>query len=301
VLPVKYFGEELVLYRTEGGAPHLTGAFCPHMGASLAKGKVAGEELECPYHGFRFDGEGKCVRAYGKSVPRKAKLDTWPIREHNGFIFAWYHPDRAAPEWEIPVLPGHEEGWTGFRTYTRRLASHPQETSENSVDVGHFVHLHTFEDAWYEGGVDVEDHVLKGRYGLRYGLPVLGSVTASFNVEVHGLGYSLVRITLPKYGAQMHLLVLSSPVDAENIVFRTAVAVKNWGPRAWTYFIREATALGVAREIGQDAPIWESKRYLERPMLAEGDGPIADYRRYCKQFYPTHSASGTTKLPVVAA
>lgn len=301
VVPVKYFGEQLILYRTKSGRAHLTSAYCPHMGAHLARGKVAGENLQCPFHGFQFAGDGRCVRAYGQSVPRKARLDTWPIREHNGFIFAWYHPERIEPEWEVPVLPGPREGWTTFRTRTRKIASHPQETSENSVDVGHFLHLHTFTDAWYEGDLDIQGHLLKGAYGLKYALPGVEPITALFNVEVHGLGYSLVRIHVPRFGAKMNLLVLSSPVDAENIIFRTSLAAKNWGPRPWTYFIREVTSLGVAREISQDAPIWESKRYVDRPILAEGDGPIAEYRRYCKQFYPEPADAKTAKLPVVAA
>ena len=296
---VKYFGEELVLYRTESGDAHLVDAYCPHLGAHLGRGRVEGENLRCAFHGFQFGADGRCVRAYGKSVPRKARLGTWPIREHNGFIFAWYHPEGIEPAWEIPVLPGLEEGWTGFRTTTRKVASHPQETSENSVDAGHFVQLHTFTDAWYEGDLDVEGHLLKGAYGLKYKLPLMEPLTALFNVEVHGLGYSLVRITVPRFDHKMNLLVLSSPVDAENIVFRTAVASRNWGPRPWTYFIRLATCMGVDREIDQDAPIWESKRYVERPMLAEGDGPIAEYRRYCKQFYLLPAR--TAKLPVVAA
>ena len=245
-----------------------------------------------------FSSEGT-VAAYTpteKSVPRKAKLDTRHIREHNGFIFAWYHPDGGAPTWEVPLLPGPEEGWTNFRTDTRSIASHPQETSENSVDVGHFVQLHTFTDAWYEGSLEIEGHLLKGAYGLKYALPVIKSVTALFNVEVHGLGYSLVRIRVPRFGAQMHLLVLSSPVDAENIILRTSLAAKNMKSRALTYLLREAAALGIAKEISQDAPIWESKRYVEKPILAEGDGPIAEYRRYCKQFYP-QSLVGTFSTP----
>ncbi|HSN82349.1 MAG TPA: Rieske 2Fe-2S domain-containing protein [Polyangiales bacterium] len=300
VLAVKYFGQELVLYRTESGEARLTDAYCPHMGAYLGTASVQGENLRCPFHGFEFGGDGRCVRAYGKSVPRKAKLETWAVREHNGFIFAWYHPERTEPEWEIPVLPGPGEGWTSFRTRRRELASHPQETSENSVDVGHFLHLHNFTDAWYEGDLDIQGHLLKGAYGLKYRLPGVDPLTALFNVEVHGLGYSLVRIRVPRFDAEINLLVLSSPVDADNIVFRTSVAMKKWGPSALTHLIRELASLGVAREISQDAPIWEAKRYVEKPVLAEGDGPIAEYRRYCKQFYP-EQAVRTAKLPVVAA
>lgn len=305
VLPVKYFGEELILYRTESGEAHLTGAYCPHMGAHLAKGTVQGEHLQCPFHGFQFGGDGRCVRAYGKSVPRKAKLDTWPIREHNGYIFAWYHPNRTAPEWEIPVLPGPAEGWSEFRTRAIEVSSHPQETSENSVDVGHFVQLHGFGDAWYDGELDIEGHLLKGAYGIQYMLPGKVPLKAQFKVEVHGLGYSLVRVSLPRFDAEINLLVLSSPVDEENIILRTAAAVKNWGPSVWTHFVREAASIGLNREVGQDAPVWETKRYLERPILAEGDGPIAEYRRYCKQFYPARpqaqEVSKASKLPVVAA
>ena len=301
VVPVKYFGEELILYRTESGEAHLTGAYCPHMGAHLAKGTVQGENLKCPFHGFQFGGDGRCVHAYGKSVPRKAKLDTWPIREHNGYIFAWYHPERTQPEWDIPVLPGPEEGWTTFRTRAIQVSSHPQETSENSVDVGHFVQLHGFGDAWYEGDLEIQGHLLKGAYGIKYMLAGKIPLLAKFNVEVHGLGYSLVRVTLPRFDAEINLLVLSTPIDAENIILRTSAATKSWGPRAWTYFVREAASFGLNREVGQDAPVWETKRYLDKPLLAEGDGPIAEYRRYCKQFYPQRAEAKTAKLPVVAA
>ena len=302
VLPVKYFGEELILYRTESGEAHLTGAYCPHMGAHLAKGTVVGENLQCPFHGFQFAGDGRCVHAYGKSVPRKAKLDTWPIREHNGYIFAWYHPAGTGPEWEIPVLPGPAEGWSAFRTRAIEVSSHPQETSENSVDVGHFKLLHGFGDAWYEGELDIQGHLLKGAYGIQYIIPHTKlSLIAKFNVEVHGLGYSLVRVRVERFDAEINLLVLSSPVDNGNIILRTAASVRNWGPSLLTNLIREAASMGLNREVGQDAPVWETKRYLERPMLAEGDGPIAEYRRYCKQFYPQTAESRATKLPVVAA
>ena len=302
VIPVKYFGEELILYRTESGEAHLTGAYCPHMGAHLAKATIEGDNLQCPFHGFQFAGDGRCVHAYGKSIPRKAKLDTWHVREQNGYIFAWYHPERIAPEWTIPALPGPEEGWTSFRTRAFEVSSHPQETSENSVDVGHFVQLHGFGDAWYEGDLDIQGHLLKGAYGIKYQPlgPRLG-FEAKFNVEVHGLGYSLVRVTVPRFDAHVNLLVLSTPIDAENIVLRTAASVKNWGPSLFTKFVREAASVGLNREVGQDAPIWETKRYLDKPVLAEGDGPIGEYRRYCKQFYPQRAALSPAKLPVVAA
>jgi nitrite reductase/ring-hydroxylating ferredoxin subunit len=301
VQTVKYFGEELILYRTESGEARLTDAYCPHLGAHLGAGRVEGENIRCAFHGFEFGGDGRCVRtAYGKAVPRKAKLGTWNVREHNGFIFAWYHPDGKQPEWDIPVLPGPTEGWSSFRTRKIEVKSHPQETSENSVDVGHFVEVHGFGGAWYEGDLDVQGHLLKGAYGIKYLIGGKVPVIAKFNVEVHGLGYSLVRVTLPRFEAEINLLVLSSPVDQDNIILRTAASAKRLGPLPVTLLVRELASMGLNREVGQDAPIWEAKRYIERPILAEGDGPIGEYRRYCKQFY-VEPAAKTTQLPVVAA
>jgi phenylpropionate dioxygenase-like ring-hydroxylating dioxygenase large terminal subunit len=185
VVPVKYFGEELIVYRTESGEARLTDAYCPHMGAHLGTGKVLGENLQCPFHGFEFGGDGRCVRtSYGKAVPRKAKLVTWPIREHNGYVFAWYHPEGKQADWEVPVLPGPADGWTRFRTRKIAVESHPQETSENSVDVGHFVYLHGFGDAWYEGDLDIQGHLLKGAYGIKYLIGSKVPLLAKFNVEV---------------------------------------------------------------------------------------------------------------------
>ena len=301
VVPVKYFGEELVLYRTESGEARLTDAYCPHMGAHLGSGKVQGENLRCAFHGFEFGGDGRCVRTgYGKAVPRKAKLGTWPVREHNGYIFAWYHPEGKQPDWEVPVLPGPAEGWTNFSTRAMEISSHPQETSENSVDIGHFVQVHGFGGAWTEGDLEIDGHLLKGAYGIKYPLGKKISFVAKFRVEVHGLGYSLVRVHVERFGIELNLLVLSSPVEHGKIILRTASSVKHVGPRPVAHLIRAAATWGLNREVGQDAPIWEAKRYVERPILAEGDGPIAEYRRYCKQFYVQQSAV-TARLPVVAA
>ena len=107
-------------------------------------------------------------------------------------------------------------------------------------------------------------------------------------------------MNVDRFGIEINLLVLSSPVDDGNIILRTSASAKNWGPPPVAHLIRRAASWGLNREVGQDAPIWESKRYVERPILAEGDGPIAEYRRYCKQFYEQQSTV-PAKLPVVAA
>ncbi|MFT5481921.1 MAG: phenylpropionate dioxygenase-like ring-hydroxylating dioxygenase large terminal subunit, partial [Halieaceae bacterium] len=56
------FERELALFRTRSGAIALTDAFCPHLGAHLGvEGRVVGESIRCPFHGWRFDTAGQCV------------------------------------------------------------------------------------------------------------------------------------------------------------------------------------------------------------------------------------------------
>src|SRR5678816_2673898 len=62
VLPVEYFGKQMVLFRGEDGVPRLLDRYCAHLGASLAHGsKVIGNTIECPFHAWRYDGSGQCV------------------------------------------------------------------------------------------------------------------------------------------------------------------------------------------------------------------------------------------------
>ena len=64
VKPLHYFGEELVLFRTRSGQARVLDAFCAHLGAHLGHGgRVMGETLRCPFHGWQYDGaSGRCPR-----------------------------------------------------------------------------------------------------------------------------------------------------------------------------------------------------------------------------------------------
>ena len=104
VKPLKYFGKDLVLYRTESGEAVLLDAHCPHLGAHLGHGgKVKGENIECPFHAWQFSTEGKCVNVpYAKHQPRKAEIPCWHVKVVAGLVMAWHEPNGAAPMWEIP-------------------------------------------------------------------------------------------------------------------------------------------------------------------------------------------------------
>ena len=62
VMPLRYFGRDLVLFRTETGEARVLDAFCPHLGAHLGHGgKVCGQSIRCPFHAWEFNGAGQCL------------------------------------------------------------------------------------------------------------------------------------------------------------------------------------------------------------------------------------------------
>jgi phenylpropionate dioxygenase-like ring-hydroxylating dioxygenase large terminal subunit len=62
VIPLRYFDQDLVLFRTAAGDPVLLDAYCPHLGAHLGHGgQVEDSSIRCPFHGWRFSRQGQCV------------------------------------------------------------------------------------------------------------------------------------------------------------------------------------------------------------------------------------------------
>lgn len=284
----RYFDRDLVLYRTESGRAVLSDAACPHMGAHLARGRVEGELLRCPFHGFCFDGDGSCVSTpYGQGPPRAARLRTWQLEERNGLVLAWWDANDKPPEWGVPELD-----LTGFNDLIFRLyevESHPQETTENSIDYGHFTSVHNFVHAEMTREVETQGAHLQSGYAIEaslksVGLP-FGSIRIEFDVDVWGLGYSLVQAEVESLGLQGRLFVLPTPVDGEHLHLRLACNTKHRSALLGR-IMRRLFHRGFCAEVEEDIPVWRTKQYLERPALAAGDGPLAEYRRWASQFYP---------------
>ena len=289
VIPLHYFGRELVLFRGEGGQARVFDAYCPHLGAHLGYGgTVVGDSIRCPFHAWRFDGEGRCVEIpYAKRIPPAAAVRRWPMLERNGMILVYHDPRGLEPEYEIPELPevGSPE-WTPLEFRRWKIRTHNQEMGENQVDAAHFRFVHGTLTV-PEMTAEAEGPLMKVTGVSKMGTPK-GEVTGTIASSSWGFGISTVRFA----GIVDTLLIAAvTPIDAEYVDVRFAFTVKKLGTEAATAGVGRALIEDIEKQMSEDTPIWEHKTYHERPVLCDGDGPIALYRRWCRQFYLPEEAS----------
>ena len=90
-LQVDNFPTQMVVWRGEDSVLRGLDLYCKHMGASLACGEVEGNSIRCPFHNWRWAGEGHCDEIpYAKNIPSKALTRAWEIDEIDGEIYAWF-------------------------------------------------------------------------------------------------------------------------------------------------------------------------------------------------------------------
>lgn len=315
VITRKLANQDVVLYRSQSGVPSAVDAICPHLGAHLGiGGTVEGDQIRCPFHGFKFDQQGRCTETgYGTPPPPKARLKVWPLIERNGILFVYYDSENRRPTWEPPQLD--QDGWTKLRYSTFNLRDHPQETVENGLDIGHFGIVHGYRNVQILRDLVTDGPYFSTAYAAERDLPVLGRFGASMRFEmdmhIYGLGCSIVQVSIPRFDIVTRLFVLAVPISDERINLSFALSMRemrNLGrispllkplPKK---LVTTLTHILIHRSLIQDAhqdfDIWQNKRYLHPPALAEGDGPIGRYRIWARQFY---NAEGVAMLTGKAA
>jgi phenylpropionate dioxygenase-like ring-hydroxylating dioxygenase large terminal subunit len=137
-------GEPLVLFRDTAGKPHALRDRCAHRGMPLSCGRVIEDCIECPYHGWRYDGAG-AVRAVpalceGEPLPQPKTMRAYPVVERDEHLWVWLGEDEPAePPFHFPRCG--EPSWSTFFLHTRFEA--PVEAClENFLDVPHTLLVH---------------------------------------------------------------------------------------------------------------------------------------------------------------
>lgn len=288
ILTRRYFDRELVVFRTASGAAGVLDAYCPHLGAHLGVGgRVEGESLRCPFHAWAFGVDGACrAIPYAKRIPPNARARAFEVVERNGFVFAWWDAEGRAPWFEVPaVAEATSADWSSPQRFEWVVRAHGQELAENAVDRAHFRYVH--------GTLNVPDTKVEGDGPVRRAYQPVelktprGEVRGAIDSKTFGMGFAATRFT----GICETLeLATTTPVDAGTVHVRYAFLQPRVDGRDPVGGVAAAIIRDIVKQMDEDVPIWENKIYRANPMLCDGDGPIPEFRRWCRQFYPKESA-----------
>jgi phenylpropionate dioxygenase-like ring-hydroxylating dioxygenase large terminal subunit len=147
IVGVLRMGERMVLWRDAQGKIVCQADHCPHRGVALSVGCLKGDTIQCPFHGFAYDANGKCtyVPANGKASepPKALQVATYLTHEEHGYIYIWW----GDPQPEYPPIPWFDDLDTSFTTsdFKDIWNAHYSRVIENQLDVFHlpFVHATT--------------------------------------------------------------------------------------------------------------------------------------------------------------
>lgn len=295
-LPLHYFGKDMVLFRTEAGAAQVLDAYCPHMGAHLGYGirdhasggaQVVGDSIVCPFHGWAFNGEGQCTDVpYAKNLPprvarKEQVIGTWPVRELNQIIWVWYHPEGAAPLFEPLEVPEASDGdWAERKSFSWVIDTHMQEIGENGVDAAHFLFVHGTAEIPPSPKFTWEDYRRGALLETRMHTP-RGTVEGAIDTLSVGPGQSVIRFT----GIFETVLMANlTPIAPDQTIANYSFLQRKVDGKQPTGGVADAIVNDIRQQMEEDLIIWKRKRYYERPMLCDGDGPFTKFRNWYSQF-----------------
>jgi vanillate O-demethylase monooxygenase subunit len=140
---VRLLGEDLVVWRDSKGQPHVLRDLCIHRGTALSLGRVVGDRLMCPYHGWQYGSDGVCKAIPQLEdptrVPGKARVDAFRCEERLGLLWV----AMGEPRWDVPDIPEFDDSdWTLVQAGPYSWNADASRQLENFTDFGHFPWVH---------------------------------------------------------------------------------------------------------------------------------------------------------------
>lgn len=303
VVEVQAVGKVFAVYRGENGVAAVLDAYCVHLGANMAVGgKVVGNCLECPFHKWQFNGDGKVTHIpYADKIPEVAKTQAWPTREYYGHICVYYDAEGREPPYELDPYPQIDSGQFVYRGVHRETVSmHIQEFAENAVDYMHFDPLHgRMQIPWT--GIEIPWITIKhtarweldedpAREHVSYFLDhavllfrgkEMPSTQADAKITFMGPGSVVTfHFQIPELG-DIIMFQTHTPTEPCRLNVQFYWYADKRIPRVLVWYV-------VGNWIAQwrnDIFVWENKVYKPKPVLVRGDGPVPKLRRWYSQFY----------------
>jgi 3-ketosteroid 9alpha-monooxygenase subunit A len=300
VRPLRYFGEDLAAYRDNDGVLHVLEAHCQHLGAHIGHGgKVVGDCVQCPFHGWQWGPDGYNAAIPDQDKPnRSKKLRVWPVQEQHGLVFLWHHPEGEPPEWDMLDIfgcyPEFEQDsdayYPTYPVFTRKDEHepvHPQIVLENSADSAHFEFVHRATVRPLVLHWSHEEH----EWYFIAGWPDTGSDDPdAMRLKIHSKLFGLGGAITAFEGAQTHRVVFSTtPVEnGASDMFYTI-----WWPRipgddspTAPDDIHERVEKEFLSTVEDDLEIWRYQKWIEHPAYSKIDAKgYAALRKWSQRFY----------------
>ena len=144
-MALRILEEPIVLFRDGSGRVSALQDRCSHRNVQLSGGEVKDGCLQCPYHGWQFDGHGRCVSVpslcAGDVIPAGAQVPTYPVREQDGYV--WVFVGEGDPGELLPYRLPHagESGW-GESRFDGLIRNSVDNVIENFIDCPHTGYIH---------------------------------------------------------------------------------------------------------------------------------------------------------------
>lgn len=299
---MKYFGQEMVAWRSATGRVTVMNAYCEHLGAHLGfGGHVVGEVIQCPFHGWQWNADGRNVCIPYESRPNRGRrMRTYPVVERNSSIYIWHDTEGREPFFDAPdVFASFDDGSSAEDYYPQQRLfepgheMHPQYVLENGVDFAHFKYVHqtpitpVFTRHDFAEPVSYVDFTITFQGDDQQSIDDVRSGVEAIN---GGLGIAVTK----SWGMIDNRTISAiTPVDESTSDVRFMVYIGRprgeSAPRNPERAAEKAAEFGaeVIRQFRQDIHIWSHQRYSDPPALStsEYEGFTA-IRRWAMQFYP---------------
>jgi 3-ketosteroid 9alpha-monooxygenase subunit A len=292
------FGGKLVVWADSTGKINVLDGYCRHMGGDLTQGSVKGDEIACPFHDWRWGGDGKCKAIpYAKRVPLRARTQRYETAIRNNQLMIWHDPEGSPADLDAlpPELPG--VGTDKYTAWTWNVIpvdnAHCREIIDNVVDMAHFFYIHfafptNFRNV-FEGDKATQFMESTGRPDMKaegYGDEdlVLKSEATYF-----GPSYMINWLDTDYKGFLTKVILINCHVptgpNSFNLQYGLCVEKPEGVDEKTAKYIGDKYAETFAQGFLQDVAIWQNKAPVQNPLLCEEDGPVYQLRRWYEQFY----------------
>ena len=283
--------QRFVLFRDSNGKAHCLADTCAHRGGSLSMGKIVEGSVQCPYHGWRYDGEGRCAHiptlAKDARIPSRARVDSYPVAERYGVVFAYLGdlPEQDRPP-IMDLKQWGQEGWSVTSLVYDWHASF-ERVIENGLDATHteFVHPSAGLQGSFDPAEIIDQKLIETEWGSAYWMDTP-------NVEIehghHGASHQWTFLTfkMEQFEGKFRFYSYVRPIDAHS-VRRYLFHARDFqlGEKMDEELVK--TTLAFEKE---DRPVIEGMRPVFSPrdtnseLLLPEDEIMVSYRRYLKDW-----------------